>query len=216
MTEKGYSLLMDLLKKVEFVPCTMRNLSQTLRVDFIKEYNPKYIICTNGAEIYIDGKLDMTWDAYIKSLLKPNEIDLLIKDIEKLQLNTKEIRNVEGFYVALKFNTIEDAKNSLPVMKKLVGDNYIISQSGIKVFLINEKIDKSFALEYLKDKYGFKYIHTAGDSIYDLKFTGLDYVYSYLPKHAEFRHKNAYISEQTGIFATEDILEEILNNLKGE
>lgn len=214
MTDKSYLLLQELLQKVEFIPCTMRNLKQTLRVDFIREYNPKYIICTNGAQIYIDNELDKNWDTYMKSLLKPNEVKNIIRKIECLRLNANEIRDIESFYVALKFNTIEDATNSLEGLRGLVGDDYVVSQSRVKVFLINKKIDKANALNYLKEKYNFKYVHTAGDSIYDMKFTGLDYVYSYLPKHAEFSHKKAYISKQDGIHSTEDILQQILDNLK--
>lgn len=214
MTDKSYSLLQELLPKVEFIPCTMRNLKQTLRVDFIRKYSPKYIICTNGAQIYIDDKLDETWDNYMRSLLKENEVNNIISKIEKLNLNALEIRNIEGFYVALKFNTIEDATNSLERLRGVVGTEYVVLQSRVKVFLINEKIDKANALNYLKEKYNFEHIHTARDSIYDMKFTGLDYVYSYLPKHAEFNHPKAYISEKDGIEATDSILQAILDNLK--
>lgn len=213
MTEKSYLLLQELLKEVEFIPCTMRNLRQTLRVGFIKEYNPKYIICTNGAEIYIDGKLDNYWNDYMKSLVSEDEVIGLIDKINNIGLNLKENRNIENFYVTLKFYSEEDAINSLDIIKEVVGDNYIVSQSGIKVFIIKEKINKANALDYLKNKYGFKNIHTAGDSVYDEMFTGLNYVHNYIPLHATFKHDNSYISNQTGIYATEDILKAIMDNI---
>ena len=52
MTDYAYEKLHELLKIEEFmfIPCTMRNINQTLRVDFIRCYNPKIIICTNGAQ----------------------------------------------------------------------------------------------------------------------------------------------------------------------
>lgn len=214
MTEKSYFLLKELLKKVEFIPCTMRNLRQTLRIDFVREYEPKYIICTNGAQIYINGELDEYWNDYMNTLIKPDEINELINNINTLGLNLKENRNIENFYITLKFYNENDAKNSIEYLKEIVGDNYVISQSGIKVFLIKEEINKANALDYLKNKYKFKHIHTAGDSVYDKRFTGLNYVHNYLPFHAEFRHDNSFISNQAGIYASEDILESILNNLK--
>lgn len=214
MTEDSYLLLQELLKEVEFIPCTMRNLRQTLRVGFINEYNPKFIICTNGAEIYIDGKLDIYWNDYMTSLIEPNEIVDLIDKINSIGLNLKENRNIENFYVTLKFYSEEDAINSLGIIKDVVGEKYIVSQSGIKVFIIKEEINKANALDYLKNKYGFENIHTAGDSVYDEKFTGLNYVHNYIPSHATFKHDNSYVSTQTGISATEDILKAIIKNIR--
>ena len=47
----------------------MRNINQTLRVNFIRDYKPKIIICTNRDQIYIDGKLNKVWDNKMKFLL---------------------------------------------------------------------------------------------------------------------------------------------------
>ena len=213
MTDKSFSLLQEVIKKAEFVPCTMRNLKQTIRINFIRELNPKFMICTNGAQIYIDGVLDEEWDNKIREFVSKEEITNLIEEIENLNTDATEIRNVEEFYVALKYKTEKIAKEMTTKLQKIYGEKYLVSSLGIKVFLINRNIDKSFALDYLKDKYGFEDIHTAGDSDYDMEFTSLPYVKAYLPLHSTFTHKNAYISNKKGIESTEDILEELLKNI---
>ena len=95
MTDYAYEKLHELLKREEFmfIPCTMRNINQTLRVDFIRSYNPKIIICTNGAQIYIDGKLDEIWDKQMKALCDKNELNRNIKYLEKLKEEYKSYRN---------------------------------------------------------------------------------------------------------------------------
>lgn len=107
MTDYAYDKLQELLKREEFIfiPCTMRNINQTLRVDFIRDYNPKIIICTNGAQIYIDGKLDKAWDKQMKSLCNQDELNENINYLEKLKKEYKErigvieIRNIEDSYI---------------------------------------------------------------------------------------------------------------------
>ena len=105
MTYKSNELLKKVLNMYHFIPCTMRNITQTLRVDFVREYNPKYIICTNGAEIYIDGKLDEFWDNEMKKLVTKEEIINLQEKVNNLNLDLVENRNVNDFYLALKFKT---------------------------------------------------------------------------------------------------------------
>ena len=110
MTDYAYDKLQELLKREEFIfiPCTMRNINQTLRVDFIRDYNPKIIICTNGAQIYIDGKLDEAWDKQMKSLCNQDELNENINYLEKLKKEYKErigvieIRNIEDSYITVK------------------------------------------------------------------------------------------------------------------
>lgn len=210
MTEKGFNLLKEVFQKTVFIPCTMRNINQTNRIDFIREYNPKYMICTNGAEIYIDGVLDEFWNKEMKKLVSKQEILDLQEKVNDLNFDLIENRNVNDFYIALKFKTTHLDKE-LDVLRKIVPNDYNIQQDGIKVFLLNKKIDKSNAIIYLIEKYNLKGKYfVAGDSNADSKMCNLNFVNSFIPNHATFEAPNAYKSKNEKLLATEEILNKIL------
>lgn len=207
MTEKSYLDFLKLLKNknFNFIPCTMRNLKQTLRVDFIKNYNPKFIICSNGAEIYIDGKLDEFWDKRMKVIKSNDEVIREIEYIESLNLNYKEIRNIEGFYITIKANNEEEAEKIALLLKDNFKKSIRIIQIGIKVFLIDERINKVNAVDYLIENYNIENLFTAGDSEVDKEFTKRGK--ALLPNHSSFKHNSAFITKKTGIYSTEEIIE---------
>ena len=131
MTNEGYDKLQKLLNldSFKFIPCTMRNINQTLRVNFIREYNPQIIICSNGAQIYINGELDKNWDEKMKAICN---IDDLNRDISYLrQLSEKfkeeikvlEVRNIENFYITIKCLTAEDAEKFYEKIKESFKEN---------------------------------------------------------------------------------------------
>ncbi|MGL5069398.1 MAG: HAD family hydrolase [Sarcina sp.] len=209
MTEKSYDDFRDLLniKKIKFIPCTMRNIKQTLRVDFIREYNPKVMICTNGAQIYVDGKLDLEWDEKVKEIVNQKEVNENIKYIESLHLKYEEVRNIEGFYVTIKCVAKEDAFEVFSVLKNKFKANIKVMHIGVKVFIIDEKINKIYAVDYITKKYKIENLITAGDSEVDFEFTTRGS--AVIPKHACFRHDNAFVTEKEGIHSTEDLIDYI-------
>lgn len=216
MTDKAESLLLKLLemKNFIFIPTTIRPLSHTMEISFIEKYKPKYIICTNGADIYIDGVLDKEWDFKMRSLVNKCELQSILNKIEKLNTSAYEIMNANDFYLKIKFKSKEEANKWVEEIRGLMhGDYYVLHQSKI-VFVMNKNIRKEEAVKYLIKKENFKNIHTAGDSEPDEVFTSLDCVTSYLPKHSTFKHSNSFISEKEGIEATEEILEKIIKNIK--
>ncbi|MGL4741054.1 MAG: HAD family hydrolase [Sarcina sp.] len=206
MTQESYLKLNTMLenKKINFIPCTMRNIEQTLRVDFIKKYSPKIIICTNGAQIFIDGKLDEVWNNKMKSLISFEQVEHNINFIKSFGLEYDEIRNIEGFYITIKCNTKKEANKNFEFLNDKFENNLNILHIGIKIFIIDKNIDKVFAVKYVVDNYNMKNVITSGDSIVDYNFTTIGK--SILPKHASFKHKNSYITEKEGITSTEDIL----------
>ncbi|WP_297438115.1 HAD family hydrolase [uncultured Clostridium sp.] len=212
MTDESYNGFLELLKEeeFEFIPCTMRNIKQTLRVDFIKEYNPRVMICTNGAQIYINGELDLIWNEKIKSLIDFNEVEKQIDYIKGMNLIYQEVRNIEGFYVTVKCSTKEEAKVCFDVLKDKFKASINIMHIGVKVFIIDEKIDKIYAVDYLTNKFSIKNLYTAGDSAVDIEFTKRGK--AVLPKHSSFRHESATVTSKEGIYSTEDLI----NYLKKE
>ena len=213
MTDESYNKLQELLKNNSFIfiPCTMRNIKQTLRVDFIREYNPQIIICTNGAQIYINGQLDKEWDKKIKSLCDYERLNDNIKYLSELKENHKEdikvleVRNIEDFYITIKCEDSIEAEKFYEIIKDNFDEELIVLRIDAKIFIIHKEIDKVHAVDYIIDKFNIKRLITAGDSEVDEQFTKRGI--SILPKHSSFKHEKSIITEKNNIKSTEDILE---------
>lgn len=212
MTDESYYSMLELLKyeNFKFIPCTMRNIKQTLRVGFINDYNPEYIVCTNGAQIYENGILDEVWNTKMRDLIDENEVISDIEFIKTLNISYDDIRNIEGFYITIKCNDKEEAKIAYDVLKDKFKGSIKVIHIGIKIFIIDEKINKLNAVDYLIEKIGINKLFTSGDSIVDEDFTKRGT--AILPKHCSFNYKKAYISEKEGIHSTDFLL----NYLKKE
>lgn len=215
MTDYAYEKLQALLKREEFIfiPCTMRNINQTLRVDFIRSYNPKIIICTNGAQIYIDGKLDKVWDKQMKYLCDENELNENINYLEKLKEEYKErigvieIRNIEDFYITVKCIDSYEAEKLYNIINNKFGKNINVLRIEAKIFIIHNRINKVYAVDYIIERFNIKKLITSGDTEVDREFTSRGI--TILPKHSSFKHEKAIITEKSKIHATEEILDYI-------
>lgn len=207
MTEKSLIGLKDLLAKEDFIfiPCTMRKFHQTMRVDFIGEYKPKYMICENGAQVFINGELDMEWESHMRKVVEAKEVRDGIKRIENLKLNVRDILNIDDFYIAISFHNEEDAKEAFTSIKNLFEYPYETIMVGRKMFVIHNKIDKVYAVEHLVNKLKIERFITSGDSDADKRFTSLGI--SILPKHSSFKHSHSYITKKSGIESTEEIID---------
>ena len=154
MTEKGLSLMKKILTKSIFIPCTMRNLEQTMRINFIKEYNPKFIICQNGANIYINGKLDLEWAEYISQFIKTDELEFMKKGIELLNMPIDRIKIIEGINIEIKFPDSSMCTSFLNLIKCQAFEWYqvIHAKGRRKINIFHKKINKKYAVEYLIKK----------------------------------------------------------------
>lgn len=211
MTDYSIEKMNELLLKEDFVfvPCSMRNYSQTMRVDFISKYSPKYMICDNGAQIYVDGVLDKEWDNYMNSLIDKESVVCGIEKIKELPYKFRDIKNIDGFYIAISFYEEEEANKSYKDIEKLFEDPYKTMKIGRKIFVIHEKIDKSSAVKYFIDKYKVENYILSGDTEVDRRFTSMGK--SILPKHASFRHDNSVVTTKPGILSTDEILDYVEN-----
>lgn len=215
MTNYAYDKLQELLKNelFIFIPCTMRSISQTLRVDFIRVYNPRIIICTNGAQIYIDGKLDNEWDKQMKNLCNYNELIENINYIEELKeiykesINIIDVRNIENFYITVKCKDSEEANKFYYIIKDKFSKNIDVLKIEAKIFIIHKKINKVYAVDYIVKKFNIKNLITSGDTEVDKEFTTRGI--AILPKHSSFKHDKAIITRKDKINSTEEILDYI-------
>lgn len=209
MTNKAYIHLIKLLNnyKIQFIPCTLRSFEQTIRIKFIKEKMPKYMICDNGRSIYINGILDDIWENIMKEKINENDIinlyNNLINHIKKNNLINVKIKENRNSFITLIF---DDEKNVLVNdFLPYINDLYNVFNIGRKVYIIPKIIDKSFALKYLIDNYGFNEIITSGDSEVDFKFVNLGTT-KIIPKHAKFKINNSIITKNDNVLAGEEIL----------
>ena len=191
----------------------MRNINQTFRVDFIRDYNPKIIICTNGAHIYIDGKLDKAWDKQMKSLCNQDELNENINYLEKLKKEYKErigvieIRNIEDSYITVKSIDSYEAEKLYNIINNKFGKNINVLRIEAKIFIIHNIINKVYAVDYIIERFNIKKLITSGDTEVDREFTSRGI--TILPKHSSFKHEKAIITEKSKIHATEEILDYI-------
>ncbi|MEG2353995.1 MAG: HAD hydrolase family protein [Clostridium sp.] len=213
MTELAYEKLDNLLKlkNFEFIPCTMRNIRQTLRVDFIRKYEPNVIICSNGAQIYIYGELDLVWNEKMKNIVSDEELKYNINYLNELhikfkeKINILEVRNIEDFYITVKCLNSDEADKFYEIIKNSFEKHIEVIKIEAKIFIIHEGVNKLPALDYVVERFKIKRLITSGDSEVDREFTmrGI----SVLPKHCEFKHKDSIVTKKSAINSTEEILD---------
>lgn len=211
MTLKSVEQLATLLADpdFQFIPCTMRNYEQVMRVGWLSYYQPALMICTNGAQIYVQGQLDLEWEQRMRRYVTQEELDQEQAMIEQLPIPSVEIRQTEGFYLTLKFKTEEAAMEAFRVIQPVFQEtNRQVLQIGRKVFVMHKAFDKVHAVDYLLQDRTDVTLYTAGDTEVDRQFTLRGQ--ALLPKHATFRHAKAWVSETLGIEATDELLEKVV------
>lgn len=214
MTEKAYEGMQEVLKRVLFIPTTMRNLEQTKRIEWIQEYNPKYIICSNGCEIYADGELDEEWNEIVREQISYKLVEEANDRGNYIEnLDIVECRNVNGFYFVwkLKEDITEEQKK---ILNFFIPNGFRIQIDGKKAFFLQESFHKAKAIEFLLQKYKLEgEIFVAGDSEADREMLELPYVHSLLPRHSKLElNKEVFVTEHEYLKASEDIIKKILEN----
>lgn len=216
MTKKAYNTFNTLIKdKVIFIPCTMRSVEQLNRIDLIREVNPKYMVCYNGCELYVDGELNKDYQNYIKNYFDKNEMkDLYNKYTNKY--NELRVISFNDYYFEIKTrNKIEKEIILEELNKELNLEAYKLFSVSLKIYVMPKNIDKIHALKFLESNLLKGTYFAMGDSLVDEKFINHAY-YSFVPNHVEFKPKllNTYRSNKPSILSGEDILsklDEIIN-----
>lgn len=213
MTAKACELVQSLLKQkdFQFIPCTARSRELAMRIGFIQEYSPKFMICDQGGSVYVNGIRDENWDSLVAGLVPSRKLEHLAEKTEKmLRENGISYRGISkslNLYFVISFHQKEDAETVYPLFKPYFeAEGFRPVLQGRKLYVMPPKLDKSTALEYLGTAYGVREFVTAGDSIFDKKFTALG-SQILLPGHATFRHPDAFLMEKKGIHGGEELLE---------
>lgn len=209
MSKKAKSILYNLLKNEEFmfIPCTMRSIEQSSRIEFINKDISKYMICYNGCELYIDGILNEEYLTYMNKYL---EKELIKQFVEKYTLEYPDLRvlSFKDYYLEIKATTSEEKDIIVEKLKKELDlTKFKIISVTKKIYIMPININKLIAVRYLEENYISGTLYGMGDSIVDEDF--VNYCdYSYAPKHSEFRTKgiNGYMSKYEKIEGGQDIL----------
>lgn len=214
MTEKAYKDFQKLRSEPEFcfIPCTARSLEQTMRITFLKEQQPVYMICDNGASIYIKGKLDEEWNAHLKErgIIHPKLLRQEFSYVKKLcdeeNICYRNIKNNQDAFFVISFDTESSASKVFNILKeKLSEKEFRLIQQHRKIYYCPIQLNKMLAVQYLLKKYDLGYVITSGDSMFDKCFTALGNSI-FLPTHATFSHLKAIRTMECGMLAGEEII----------
>ena len=213
VTSDTLPLLKKLLLKVPLVPCTMRSYKQTMRVDFIREMDFNTCICSNGAEIYINGEKDIEWEEKITSFISNEKFLTTINLLNERFYNIDvTVRNILGYYIEIKCKDELSAYGICKIVKECIPDENInVFTITNKVFAIDKRINKANAIIYLKKKLDLNHIISAGDSISDVEMLLIS-DHSIAPKHKTFECSVDYITETSSILAGEEIINHLIKH----
>ena len=209
MTQKASDTLERLVANPNFqlIPCTLRSFEQTMRIEFLQKNMPSYMICDDGASIYIDGVLDEDYQKYLNAnnVLK---IDMVaeMKAILEKSTGTYVKDNRMSFLVVI-YPCHETAIIQFDYVKMLMKEYpVLVERQGRKVYVLPHGLGKEVAVQYLKDVHGVEPTFTSGDGFVDENFVKMG-VNPLVPGHAVFDHKNK--AKTTGIMFGEKMLQEV-------
>ena len=209
MTQTAFDTLERLVAYPNFqlIPCTLRSFEQTMRVEFIKKNMPKYMICDDGASIYINGVLDKDYQNYLSAnnILKTDMVAEMKTILEK-STGTHVKDNRMSFLVVI-YPCHETAIFQFDYVKNLMKDYPVmVERQGRKIYVLPHGLGKEVAVQYLKDIHNIEPTFTSGDGFVDEMFVKMG-VNPLVPGHAFFDYENKM--KTTGIMAGERILQEV-------
>lgn len=209
MTKKSFQDFKYLLSSINFIPCTLRDFSQIMRIEFIKNNIPKFMICDNGGRIYINGIEDKKYRQLLQSTLNETVLNKIKENLEII-IDDGYIKYDNQTFITCIFKTEEIAKNQISkIMKQLETPSlFNFELQNRKFYIVPKGLDKSVALQYLIENYKLKNIITSGDGKVDEKFT--EFGLPLLPKKAVFSHDNEIRMINDGIIGGEEIVEKLM------
>ena len=214
MTKKASDTLNRLLINPGFqlIPCTLRSFEQTMRVEFLKKHPPKYMICDDGASIYVDGILDENYQSYLRehNILKFDMVREM-KGILEEATHTYVKDNRMTFLVVM-YPNHEIAIAHVEQVKELMKDYpVLVERQGRKIYVLPHGLGKEVAVKYMIDVMGINPTFTSGDGFVDDEFVKLGET-QLVPGHAAYHHPAKM--KTTGIMAGEKILLEVERSME--
>lgn len=211
MTRKALSLLQEVRKESLFIPVSTRTWETMTRIDFIQEDLPEWMICDNGAHIYLNGVKLEKWEAYIEDkrkaqLLSVAELERAIQYVFE-DKGLKAIFNRENIYLMVKFEEMTaEIRQILEVLSyPLKKKGFRMDINSRKAYLLPDYVRKEDAVAFLIKEYDIPFTISAGDTFMDLDMLRKT-TYAIAPKHKSFPHDFMKITHQKGMMAGEELL----------
>ncbi|MFJ5623063.1 HAD family hydrolase [Peribacillus loiseleuriae] len=226
MTLAAIELLKKVADKMMFLPVTTRTVEQFRYITlFQEEIVPSFAVTSNGGNILVKGKIDEEWQRLIKVKLENEALNG-----EKILEHFSEIANDEWVHSQHTadelFHYCLIERDSAPLdelihFKELIDQQgWKMSLQGRKLYFVPKAVNKWDAVAYIKEKSNREFVAAAGDSLLDLPMLEVA-DYAIAPIHGELSEVGnpavkgtIYRTEQKGILAAEDILNQVLQIYK--
>ncbi|MEG6521999.1 HAD family hydrolase [Desulfotomaculum sp. 1211_IL3151] len=225
MTKPASQLLKIINREITFVPCTTRTIEQYQRIQFFqREVTPKYAVVSNGANLLVDGNLDLDYQKSIAQALVNNCLasEDILKEFDKLNCGnwTQPMRHADGVFHYCIIERDKAPWQELNFFKKWAEDQrWEMSIQGRKLYLVPCVINKGAALRIISERIGEAAIFSAGDSLLDIPLIK-EAQYRISPAHGELfeqcsSEKEWKFTKASGILAGEEILQQVYHMVCG-
>lgn len=219
ITPKSHRLLLELQKRLCFVPVTTRTLTQYRRIHLFKDTNiPPYALVDNGFSLLINNELDIQWQkqseefALAAQPAMAHGYNLLLTD----SYRTHSIQRIKDTVIFTR------SKNPTKTIRRLLSmldtETVAIQQNNSYIYLVPQTLNKGFALKRLLALQPADYIIGAGDALFDVPMLRLCNS-CYVPSRAFANkflkgHPHVYYpSNALNRHFSDDMLESILKRL---
>lgn len=221
MTGKGILLFRQIVSKIHFVPVTTRTKHQYERITGLFEASaePKYAVVSNGAVILEDGKPIPEWSSKVERQLQKDCTSIthvmpLLKPYVRKGF-VVEIKQAESWFVYMVIDestcSVEDIEQ---ISQTFHQQGYTLSHQGKKVYIMPNCINKSAAVEFVRERMGANTVIASGDSVLDHDMV-MRADHGFFPSHGEVVRNNRSFPPHIGVTATSGVLagEEILKRI---
>ncbi len=225
MSFRTINLLKIINDSMLFIPVTTRTEAEFNRIEIFKStIVPKYVVVANGGRILVNGIMDEQWNKEfqirmsgivpLKDMLRKVESITPMEDLVEYML-------CDDSYIKGRFKKDYDfSKSFLEKLEHLCNkNNYNFNIQRNKLFILPNPIDKWSPIEYIMNKEMENRVISAGDSLLDLPLVSNSFK-GYVPRHGLDLHEKTFIYENilttssSGIYASDEILENVLQELK--
>lgn len=211
MNPTAFMMLSVFRKQVPFVPVTARKYDEIMRISFVREDMPEWMVCESGRVIYHSGKRWGEWDHVLEKELEKVKDDIqqcqnyfryLLED--KYGVGTWHINNdmVMAKTEGMSENEIKELESYSSWFKKR---NCLLHLQQRKVYLIPTPISKSNAVQYLIHLLKPNRTVSAGDADMDAGMFQKT-TFAITPKHHTIANVSIPVTKETGLKAGEEII----------
>lgn len=169
ITPKSYQLLLQLQKRLYFVPLTTRTLVQYRRIHLFKGANvPLYALIDNGFSLLINGKLDAKWQEQSEQFAIAAQ-PAMEQGYDLLSADTYRTHTIQRIRDTIIFTRSKNPSKTIQyLLATLDTKSVAIQQNNSYIYLTPQTLNKGSALKRLLAIQSTDYIIGAGDSLFDV------------------------------------------------